>query len=213
VAAFDSSIMAPLLAILGVHSVVTPLRAVPKMLEPLASSGAGLLSSYRQLATTHYVPVAACQSAVMRGGSDLARQMMSSPAPVIDAAHVAAIAAIALFVSGFGGSIWLRHLESQLGCSNDGGFKNVLAKTAADFTCWAPVANSAYLLGVPALTTGDVGTALAGAHASLPSAMALEALIFVPYNLIAFSLVPPALRPSIQAVLACLFTIGLSSLC
>ena len=43
--------------------------------------------------------------------------------------------------------------------------------------------------------------------------MGLELLIFVPYNLIAFSLVPPALRPSVQAVLACVFTVGLSTLC
>lgn len=198
-----------------VHAVVVSpptYRAAWKVLEPQVTGGRGFLASYRQLATTHYLPVSACQSAVLRGGSDVAHQLMEHTLD-IDIGHALAMGSIGLCISGLCGSLWLQHLERRLGCSSVGGFRTVLAKSAADYTCWAPVANSAYLLGVPALTTGDVGAALASMDTSLPSAMGLELLIFVPYNLIAFSLVPPALRPSVQAVLACVFTVGLSTLC
>eukprot|EP00966_Prymnesium_polylepis_P099958 2314201-Prymnesium_polylepis.1 len=64
--------------------------------------------------------------------------------------HVLAMASLGAIVSGLGNALWLRVLEQRYG----GGTSQdvVLRKTATDYACWAPLANSAYLYGLPMLT-------------------------------------------------------------
>ena len=70
------------------------------------------------------------------------------------------MALIGCAVSGFCGAAWLQHLEANLGSSTD--TASVLRKTAADYLCWAPVANSAYLFFIPLLSGNGFEASLAG---------------------------------------------------
>lgn len=111
--------------------------------------------------------------------------------------------------------------------------EDVAKKAAADYTLYAPFANSMYLLLVPALSiiyssglslcNGDVCSAevLAAASGTATStwingfapAMQLEAMIFAPYNLLSFRMIPSTFRPQTTATACAVYTVALSSLC
>mmetsp|Transcript_4826 Transcript_4826/g.10610 ORF Transcript_4826/g.10610 Transcript_4826/m.10610 type:complete len:200 (-) Transcript_4826:558-1157(-) len=199
------------MVLLGNDRIAQLLLAVPaKPHAQLQLSITRLAGSYRSLQETHYLPLSTLQVGVLRGATDVAAQQMQH-AGSFDGSHSLAILLIGLIVSGFGGSMWLRHLEAYFGPSE--GMPNVIRKCAADYTCWAPFANTAYLIGVPLLSAGSADVALASLHNNFPAVMLLEFAVFAPYNLVQFSLVPPALRPPVQALLSVVFTMGLSSLC
>ena len=85
----------------------------------------------------------------------------------------------------------------------------MLRKTFTDYTCWAPLANSAYLLLVPLMTGhGGLADATSALQQGFLSVMLLEASIFMPYNLLAFNSIPAPLRPPCGSVLSAIFTIG-----
>ena len=134
----------------------------------------------------------------------------------LDGAHVAAMGAIAFSLSGALNAIWLDHLEAKI---PGGEPRAVLSKTVCDYTCCATLFNSAYLFGVPFLTalfSGDappLHTLLDGWTVDgFRSAMSFEACTFVPYNLFAFRMVPPALRPTTSALLSATCAIVMSGL-
>jgi len=167
-----------------------------------------------------YLARAAMFSCLLRGGSDLAANMMMRGDA--DFSHVAAMGTVGLVFSGFVGASWLASLERRLGSGTD--HKDIVTKAAADYILYAPVANSVYLFLVPLLSAVfahhaqvDLGAlALHSANTwkeGFGSAMQLEAELFVPYNLLAFRLVPPALRPQTQACMCTAFTFGMSGLC
>ena len=58
-----------------------------------------------------------------------------------------------------------------------------------------------------------VGTASAAWTHGFGSAMTLEAMIFAPYNLMSFRMIPSAFRPQTTAAACAGYTIALSSLC
>jgi len=120
------------------------------------------------------------------------------------------MATVGGLVSGMGGALWLRVLEKHYGTSVAPDV--VLRKTATDYLCWAPLANSAYLYGLPILTGCGHEAALLSLQHGFVSVMAMEMAIFMPYNLIAFEHVPVAIRPLTSAALAALFTIGVGML-
>lgn len=171
-----------------------------------------------------YLATACATSCVLRGASDLASQAWAlGGMDGVSFAHGAAMATMGLTLSGLCGASWLRLLENM--CGDGKTPADAARKAAADFVCWAPLANSAYLLGVPFLTA-LYSTHLCGAvcevsltqsldtlRTGFGSAMQLEASIFVPYNLISFKLIPPTLRPQTTAVMCAFFTMGLSHIC
>ena len=137
--------------------------------------------------------------------SDLVGQgLQHAPA---DPTHAVAMAAIAAGVSGFGGAMWLRKLEGLYGTSTEPGV--VARKTATDYVFWAPIANTAYLLGLPLLTGHGAEAALSTWQAGFVSVMLLELSIFMPYNVFAFRMIPLEARPLVQTLLSAAFTIGL----
>ena len=204
--------------VLGLSTGAAGIATSPELLPKDARLGARLTAygrSYRALSKEHYLATATVQSGVLRGASDaLAQTMHGVP---VDLHHVASIATLGTLVSGYGGALWLRHLEEWRG--SDTSLGTVASKAATDFTHWAPVANSAYLLGVPLLTAAyaggaiDLCAALSTWAAGFGSVMALEASIFGPYNLLAFRCVPASLRPQISTCLSVVFTVALSDLC
>ena len=147
----------PLLAFASSVGIVVPstTRAAPRQLLPppqplpVVPEVHGAFRAYRRLTQEHYVATAAVQMGVVRGVADVLGQHLHGAAS-IDGVHVAAMMVTGLSVSGAGGAMWLRHLESRLGPSD--GTTSVLRKTVLDYTCWAPTVNCANLLLVSLLT-------------------------------------------------------------
>lgn len=211
-------LVAAALAPVGVLSIAPPLPARIGLPPLAARSPADVLHTrsagerlaiaakrYRVLSETHYLPMAATQSGLLRGAADGVGQALTHGS--VDPVHVGIVATIGFIISGLGGAIWLRHLDSKLGSGTHNTL--VLRKTLTDYTCWAPVANSCWLLLVPLLMGSSVEEAATSLHAGFASVMMLEASIFMPYNLLAFSSIPASLRPPCEALLAAVFTIGL----
>ena len=116
-----------------------------------------------------------------------------------------------LLFSGLVGSAWLALLESTLGSGTES--RDIVRKAVCDFCIYAPVANSVYLVLVPLLAGAieqhaafDMSSSLCHSlstwQSNFGSAMQLEAQVFVPFNLVAFRLIPPALRPQAQACMS-----------
>ena len=160
---------------------------------------------YRQASETHYLSMAAAQAGLLRGLADVVGQGLTHPGHY-DPTQTAVMAGLGLLISGYGGAVWLRHLETKLGSGTAPA--DVLRKTLTDYTCWAPCANGAYLLLVPLLTGHGLEPSLVALQAGFVSVMLLEASLFMPYNLLAFNSIPAPLRPPAGALLSALFTIG-----
>lgn len=162
----------------------------------------------------HYLPLACCQMALVRGTTDVIGQCVqrADDAPLaalmsLDASHTLAMMTVGL-LSGGGGAIWLRHLESQLGsCTRP---SSVAKKAALDFLCWGPTSITASLVLVPLLTGATLDASLASATEGLPLLMLYELFIFGPYNLIGFTLVPPEARPTVKGFCSFVFALVLS---
>jgi len=166
-----------------------------------------LAAQYGVLARDHFAPLAAVQSGILRGGADVAGQMMQHG---LRSDHAFAMALMGGVVSGWGNAKWLQVLEGRYGEGTTSDV--VLRKTVTDYLCWAPLANSAYLIGLPLLTGQGMDVAVETWHTGFLSVMLLELSIFAPYNLLAFNQIPQSLRPLSSAVLAAVFTIGLGML-
>ena len=234
-----------------------------------ATSLRAVADKYRQLSTDHYLALAATQSALLRGGSDLVAQSLRGTA-ALDFSHAAAMGTIGLLVSGCLGATWLRTIEGKLGEPGCTKPTTVAKKTLADFCLYAPFANSAYLVLVPLLSAvysmilsshpaasamlagisvldavpgfageaaassacaADAGALVAPSAASCDLAdvaagsiahwehggflgvMQLELIMFAPYNLLSFRLIPSAFRPYTTAAACAAFTVVMSGMC
>ena len=170
-------------------------------------------SAYHDLSRESYLTVACIQSGLLRSGSDAASQMIRGVefCPY----QSLAMGTIGVLCSGLVGAQWLRHLESQMGSGTS--TRDIVKKSAADYFCYAPCANSCYLFFVPLLTAafaGDsTGALLDGwTPEGFRAVMMLEACTFTPYNLCAFKLVPPHMRPLAAAAVSATCTIVLSAI-
>ena len=66
-----------------------------------------------------------------------------------------------------------------------------MLKVFADLACWAPVVITLNLVSVSLLTGHTFDSALLTAQGNLPHLWGLEGVIFTPYNVCQFSLIPP----------------------
>mmetsp|Transcript_18754 Transcript_18754/g.60915 ORF Transcript_18754/g.60915 Transcript_18754/m.60915 type:complete len:204 (-) Transcript_18754:133-744(-) len=170
--------------------------------EPLTQRGL-------RFAREQYLPLACFQMALVRGTADIVCQ--SHQLLPLNTAHVVAMAASGAVISGAGGALWLRHLERRLGPCR--GPRNVLLKSGADFTCWAPTVITLNLLCVSLMTGHSLEDSFETAQIHLPQLLLLEALIFTPYNLCQFTHIPAEMRPSVKACCSFLFSIGIGLSC
>lgn len=211
-------------AVSGARGVVMPPRSkVPSMqatalvsTQDFSSPANGLLALYKKHSEESYLTVACIQSGVLRASSDALSQVLRGVE--FDPAHALAMGTVGIVFSGLVGASWLSHLERQMGSGTT--TKDVVKKSAADFLCYAPCANSAYLFFVPLLTllyspahTVDVATATLAMQNGLMSAMALELGIFAPYNFVSFRHIPATYRPQTTAAACGAYTVVLSGLC
>ena len=182
-------------------------RAAPRLLPTRAA----VSDAYLSVAQNHYLPLAAAQFAIVRGTADvLAQQLAQQPQP-LDMTHACAMAATGLVVSGAGGATWLRYLEHALGSGTEP--RRVMLKVFADLACWAPVVITLNLVSVSLLTGHTFDSALLTAQGNLPHLWGLEGVIFTPYNVCQFSLIPPEHRPSIKACCSFVFSVAFSLSC
>ena len=95
----------------------------------------------------------------------------------------------------------------------DLGLHGVLQKAAMDFCLWAPIANAFYIVAVPTIE-GEVPPTHEHATALLVErfapAMAAEFMMFVPYDLVSFSLIPPLLRPLTASCVSLCYAVFMS---
>jgi hypothetical protein len=169
--------------------------------------------TYQSLVKEHYLPMAFFQAAVLAAGADIGTQTLEQ-VQFIDWSHVTAMSTVASTMSGGANAVWLRQLEDKFpGRATDA----IVKKTLIHAVILASIINSAYLAGVPALTdiysTGlPVTEGVAGWD--LPefwTLTKLEVCMFIPYNTLAFSFVPPQIRPLTHAMVSATFNVAVSA--
>ena len=167
---------------------------------------------YRRAASSKRIETAALQAGLLGGGSDAISQSLH--ALPLDSSHVAAMSVLSAVLSGAFNCLWLERLESAIPGPSP---RAVLSKTVADYTIAGTLANSAYLVAVPALTALFAGASAADALTmdgwtvdGFRAVMLIELCTFAPYNLFAFRLVPPRMRPLSAAAVSASCTVALS---
>lgn len=179
---------------------------------------------YEQQSATNYLAVAGVSSMLLRGA---AASVADATSGSFSPAHTLAFATVGLLWSGFAGATWLRALEGRMGAGKTTG--DVAKKAAADYLLFAPVSNSLYLVMIPLLTalfsipmgcgaedfclSGGVSASIDSWQHGFFDSMRLEASMFLPYNLVAFRVIPAALRPQCTAAACAAYTVMLSHMC
>ena len=197
--------------------------ALPSLLAPESpfSASPGVAASahvarignvYRRASQDLHLQVAGIQSGLLGAGSDAVSQAMHGVP--MDGTHVLAMGILGAVLSGAFNAKWLQCLEEAVPGSSS---EAVLKKTVLDYCIAGVLANSAYLIGVPALTALMSGASPAEAFATggwtiegFRTVMLIEACTFGPYNLCAFRLVPPRYRPLSAATVSATCTVALS---
>jgi hypothetical protein len=212
-----------IVAMAGSHCLALrlPLRALSKA--PLAASPAvetrrpfpdlaAIGDAYDDLTKRHYLPCAFAQAGALASLADVATQLMETSK--VDGAHVLAMSTVASTMSGAANAVWLRQLEERFpGRKADA----VVSKTLIHAVILASIINSAYLAGVPACHALYAG---GGLPANLVAGWSpdefvtltkLEICMFIPYNSLAFSYVPPRVRPLTHALVSATFNVAVSA--
>jgi hypothetical protein len=170
------------------------------------------IAFYDRASSECHYQTSATQSGLLGAGSDALSQTMHGLP--LDTSHVLAMAVLAAILSGAANACWLRHLERAVPGSST---RAVLTKTVADYCIAGTLANSAFLICVPALTllfagasSGEVLSSHGWTLSGFQSIMLVELCTFAPYNLCAFRLVPPRLRPLSAATVSATCAVALS---
>uniref|UniRef100_A0A7S1FNR1 Uncharacterized protein n=1 Tax=Corethron hystrix TaxID=216773 RepID=A0A7S1FNR1_9STRA len=198
--------------------------AVPLNPKELFDNSLAVLSEgYSQLTTEHYLLMAFLQAACLASAADVTTQALESGAGAVDFRHVAAMATVASIMSGFMNAVWLRQLEGAFPGTQT---KEVVIKTLIHAVIIASIINSAYLVFVPIFTEYFfcAGGGAGFGFTDLPSVAfgkfemdefitltKLELLMFVPYNTLAFKLIPPQVRPLTHAAVSATFNVAVSA--
>ena len=173
-----------------------------------------LTVGYKWFSKRNFLTLAFTQAAILAGGADILTQTMESGS--VDISHVAAMATIASTMSGVFNAMCLRQMEAKWPGK---GNAEVAIKTVFHATIIASIINSAYLAGVPLLSdniyqwTGLPDGNPLGAW-NLPEFITLtklEVAMFIPYNTLAFSFVPPQVRPLTHALISASFNVAVSA--
>jgi len=194
-----------------------------------------LSQKYSQFSKDYYLTAAFIQSSFIAFLADLWTQKMATRVAATataafsyDYSHAFAIASVAATASGSINAYFLRKLEQAFPGKN---VKNVSAKTLISTFLLGGAINAAYIIGVPLFsnTLFSSATSRKLAASSMPQTSVLrfifqgwtnakfitltkvECLMFLPYHLLAFNLVPSQLRPLTQAGMAGIFNIIVSA--
>jgi len=209
-----------------------PQQAEQAIAVQAAHQGKSLLTSlsegYSRLTSDHYLAMAFLQAGFLASSADMITQTMESAPFGIDFAHVAAMATVASTFSGAMNAIWLRQLEQAFPGTATAA---VATKTLIHAVILASIINSAYLFGVPlftehlfAMPSADGIVHLASKLSADPSSLwagwtldefiiltKLEIFMFIPYNAVAFRIIPQNIRPLTHAAVSATFNVAVSA--
>lgn len=159
-----------------------------------------LVNAYNEALRTNYDLTTAVQAFVLVGMGDAIAQKIEKVE--FDPVRTLRMGSLGLVIGGIGTSHWLKFLESQL--PGHATAARVVEKSLIDACFWAPIANGAYLGLTPLVEGAGLQRSGEVVQERFAEVMKTELKTFTPYNLVAFSLIPPLLRP---------FTTGFVSMC
>ena len=169
---------------------------------------------YRSVSETHYLATAFVQGGLLRVLANYIAQAMLVMRGLQSGVVVSTLLTMLCLgatISGACNAGWTRFLDARIGSSRGG--VDVALKALIDFSCWAPICNSCYLFFCPLVGGVGVMAAWENLCERFLAVMALELACFTPYHILAFSSIPPAVRPLCHSGVAAIFTIGLSLSC
>lgn len=192
------------------------LRIMCAGVDRLAALGSRCSDAYARVSNEHYLSCAFVQAGLLSGGADVTTQLMQD-VDGVNVAHVLAMATVASTMSGVANAAWLRQLEDAFPGI---GTQEVITKALFHAFVIASIINSAYLLGVPILTSfyveGSPPTLASLSEGwtveSFMTLTKLELCMFVPYNLIAFRAIPVRVRPLTHAMVSATFGVAVSAI-
>ena len=132
---------------------------------------------------------------------------------------------LGIVIGGLGDAMWLRCLEEPglfdpILCafnrmSADGGHVDadllvVVLKASLDAFIWAPVANALYLVLTPLSEGMSLGSVYESLSNNFLPVMQSELSVALPYNLVAFALIPAFMRPFATGLFSMFFSTYLS---
>lgn len=179
----------------------------------------GLNVQYAKLTKEHYLLMALVQSGAIATVADVITQKMEG-LPNIDFSHVLAISCVASVFSGAFNAFWLRRIERAFPgkAPND-----VFTKAMISTVLLGGAINAAYIVGIPLFESTifaqgvhlpplDPKILLAGwSSEEFITLTKIECVMFLPYHLLAFNLIPPQLRPLTQAGMSATFNVMVSA--
>ena len=133
---------------------------------------------------------------------------------------------LGIAIGGIGDAMWLRYLEEpglfepvlrafstfnvehRIGIDADSLL--VVVKATLDAFVWAPIANTLYLVLTPLSEGMDLTSVSQSLGDNFLPVMQSELSIFFPYNLLAFALIPPVIRPFTTGLVSMFFSTYLS---
>ena len=127
---------------------------------------------------------------------------------------------LGIVIGGLGDAMWLRYLEEP-GLFNpilyafnrmsaDGGHVDADLKASLDAFIWAPVANALYLVLTPLSEGMSLGSVYESLSNNFLPVMQSELSVALPYNLVAFALIPAFMRPFATGLFSMFFSTYLS---
>lgn len=213
-----------------IHAWRAPRHVSPRLSFDLGASYiAALHEHYYVTASLQAFPLVSLGDLVAqrieRNGADDAAK------PPLDLQRTLRMGMLGTLVGGLGTATWLRWLEGHIqtvgdlpvwlyepvlrqlqlyapdhgvGLDSVADDLLVLVKAVLDSCVWAPIENTLFLALTPLLEGASFDEMSGLVNENFFSVMQTELGAFFPYNLVAFSLVPPLLRP---------FSTGLASMC
>jgi hypothetical protein len=100
--------------------------------------------------------------------------------------------------------------EHSIGLDSVANSMLIVIKATLDACVWAPIANTLYLALTPLTEGKDLATAAESLSENFLPVMRSELKTFFPYNLVAFALIPPLVRPFTTGVLSMAFSTYIS---
>ena len=214
---------AALLALVGAAAGFSGPAAVPtgrRHAPPAASLDAlaAMSTQYLEHLDNEYFLTTCTQSFALVSAGDVMAQVieerMGAREGGVDFGRTMRFGFLGIIVSGLGTARWLQFLEEVVGPTAGGDqWAGVVEKVAMDFCMWAPIANAFYIVAVPAVE-GEVALTPENSVALISErfgpAMAAEFCMFVPYDLLAFSLIPPLLRPLTASCVSLMYAVFMS---
>jgi hypothetical protein len=194
-------------------------------------------SAYLTAMSDHYYPTTCLQALILVSIGDVAAQALEARGdessrdlavdpPEIDWQRTLRTGVLGVAISGLGDAMWLRYLEEpelfgpvlravdlfnvEHSFGLDADSLLVVVKTALDAFVWAPIANGLYLVLTPLSEGMDLASAFESLGDNFLPVMQSELSVIFPYNLLAFALIPPVVRPLATGMVSMFFSTYLS---